>query len=339
MRVWFGRHIRTDDHLLMQVDEQKRSSRIEWLDLVSRKTTLFRATASKHDLAECGSARGVSVTSKDGTKIPLSLIHRPGIPLDGSNADAALCLWRLLRSRNGWPTARPSLPGCGLAACSRWHRSAAAANSERLGTTAAGSATSRTASTISSRRREWLIDNRYARPERLGINGASNGGLLVLVDHVATPRAVRAVVSGVPVADMLRFKQFTFGSNWTFEYGDPANEADFKTLFAYSPLHNVRRGVKYPPLLILTADNDDRVVPAHAYKIAAAIQSEAPESEIYVKVEKRPATASAMRCRSRSTAPPTRWRSCGTGSAGRSRSSRRSSNSRETFAAVRRCLP
>ena len=101
------------------------------------------------------------------------------------------------------------------------------------------------------------------------------------------PELFGAVVSGVPVADMLRFKHFTFGSNWTFEYGDPANEPDFKALFAYSPVHNVRRGVKYPPLLILTADNDDRVVPAHAYKIAAAIQSEAPESEVYVKVEKR----------------------------------------------------
>ncbi len=83
VRVWFGRQLRTDDHLLMQVDEQKRASRIEWLDLITRKTTLFRASASKHDLAGA-EVRRASATSKDGTKIPLSLIHRPGIPLDGS---------------------------------------------------------------------------------------------------------------------------------------------------------------------------------------------------------------------------------------------------------------
>ena len=101
------------------------------------------------------------------------------------------------------------------------------------------------------------------------------------------PELFGAVVSDVPVADMLRFKHFTFGSNWIPEYGDPANEADFKALFAYSPVHNVRRGVKYPPLLVLTADNDERVVPAHAYKVVAAIQNEAPDAEVYMKVERR----------------------------------------------------
>ena len=134
---------------------------------------------------------------------------------------------------------------------------------------------------------EWLIDNRYTRPQRLGINGASNGGLLVLASMLQRPELFGAVVSGVPVADMLRFHHFTFGSNWMPEYGDTANEADFRNLFAYSPVHNVRRGVKYPPLLVLTADNDDRVVPAHAYKFVAAMQREAPDAEVYLKVERR----------------------------------------------------
>ena len=285
VRVWFGRQLRTDDHLLMQVDEQKRASRIEWLDLITRKTTLFRASASKHDLAGA-EVRRASATSKDGTKISLSLIHRPGIPLDGSTPTLLYAYggfsfpqWLAYSEtvaawvRLGGVFALASIRGGGEFG-TNWHDGGRLGNKQNSFDDFIASA-------------QWLIDNRYARPERLGINGASNGGFLVLATMLQRPELFGAVVSGVPVADMLRFKQFTFGSNWTFEYGDPANEPDFKALFAYSPVHNVRRGVKYPPLLILTADNDDRVVPAHAYKIAAAIQSEAPELEVYVKVEKR----------------------------------------------------
>jgi len=86
---------------------------------------------------------------------------------------------------------------------------------------------------------------------------------------------------------MLRFKEFTFGSNWIPEYGDVEKDADFKVLISYSPLHNVRRDVKYPPLLVLTADHDDRVAPAHAYKFVATMHSQAPGSEVRLKVEQR----------------------------------------------------
>jgi prolyl oligopeptidase PreP (S9A serine peptidase family) len=134
---------------------------------------------------------------------------------------------------------------------------------------------------------EWLIANRYTRPDRLGINGASNGGLLVLSCMLQRPELYGAVVAGVPVADMLRYKLFTFGSNWIPEYGDPASEASFKTLIGYSPVHNVRPGVKYPPLLVLTADSDDRVVPAHAYKFVATLSGQSPTSEVRLKVETR----------------------------------------------------
>jgi prolyl oligopeptidase len=284
-RVWFGRQLRVDDHLLMQVDEQKRASRIEWLDLVSRKTTLFRATASKHDLSDA-EVRRVTVTSKDGTRVPLSLIHRPGIALDGSTPT-------LLYAYGGfsfpqWPAysetvaawvrlggvfALASIRGGGEFGTA-WHDGGRLGRKQNSFDDFIAAA-------------QWLIDNHYTRPDRLGINGASNGGLLVLATMLQRPELFGAVVSGVPVADMLRFKHFTFGSNWTSEYGDPANEADFKAMIAYSPVHNVRRGVKYPPLLILTADNDERVVPAHAYKIAAAIQREAPDAEVYMKVEQR----------------------------------------------------
>jgi prolyl oligopeptidase len=285
VRVWFGRSLRNDDHLLMQVDEQKRASRIEWLDLLSRKTSLFRATAAKHDLANA-EVRRASATSKDGTKIPLSLIHRPGIPLDGSTPTLLYAYGGFSISQwlaySEFVAAWVRLGGVFVLATIRgggefganWHDGGRLGNKQNAFDDFIASA-------------QWLIDNRYTRPARLGVYGASNGGLLVLSTMLQRPELFGAVVSGVPVADMLRFKNFTFGISWIYEYGDPANEPDFKTLISYSPVHNVRRGVKYPPLLILTADNDERVVPAHAYKVAAAIQSEAPEAEVYVKVEKR----------------------------------------------------
>jgi prolyl oligopeptidase len=135
---------------------------------------------------------------------------------------------------------------------------------------------------------EWLIANGYTHPNRLGIDGASNGGLLVLATMLQRPDLFGAVVAAVPVTDMIRFPKFTFGVNWIPEYGDAEkSEADFKTLLAYSPLHNVRNGGKYPPLLVLTADHDDRVAPAHSYKFVATMQSSAPQSEVFLTVERR----------------------------------------------------
>ena len=101
------------------------------------------------------------------------------------------------------------------------------------------------------------------------------------------PELYGAVVAAVPVTDMLRFQNFNFGSNWMVEYGNPDREPDFRTLIAYSPLHNVRGGVSYPPLLVLTADHDDRVAPAHAYKFVATMQNRSPTSETYLRVERR----------------------------------------------------
>jgi prolyl oligopeptidase len=284
-RVWFGQQLRGEDHLLMQVDEQKRAHRIEWLDLATGKNTLFRPTAAKHELADMEFLR-VSVPSRDGTPVPLSLIHRPGIARDGGNRTLlyayggfGIPLWPAFNEviaawvRLGGVYALANLRGGGEFG-QPWHDGGRLANKQNVFDDFIAAA-------------QWLIGNGYTRPARLGITGASNGGLLVLATMLQRPELFGAVVSGVPVADMLRFKHFTFGMNWTPEYGDPANAGDFKTLIAYSPLHNIKRGTKYPPLLVLTADHDDRVVPAHAYKFAAAMQSEVPEAEVYLKVERR----------------------------------------------------
>nr|WP_263858321.1 prolyl oligopeptidase family serine peptidase [Waterburya agarophytonicola] len=120
---------------------------------------------------------------------------------------------------------------------------------------------------------EWLIKNKYTRTDKLAIAGGSNGGLLVGACMVQRPELFAAALPAVGVLDMLRFHKFTIGWAWCSEYGDPDNEIDFKTLYAYSPLHNLQEGTAYPATMITTADTDDRVVPAHSFKFAAALQA------------------------------------------------------------------
>jgi prolyl oligopeptidase len=135
---------------------------------------------------------------------------------------------------------------------------------------------------------EWLIANRYTSSPRLAIAGGSNGGLLVGACETQRPDLFAACVAQVGVMDMLRFDQFTVGWEWASEYGSAKNPEEFKTLFAYSPLHNLHRGVKYPATLILTGDHDDRVVPAHSFKYAAALQAaQAGDAPILIRIETR----------------------------------------------------
>jgi prolyl oligopeptidase len=119
---------------------------------------------------------------------------------------------------------------------------------------------------------EWLIANGYTSPGKLAIAGYSNGGLLTASCMVQRPDLYGAVIVGVGVLDMLRFHQFTIGWGWTSDYGSPDNPEEFRVIYAYSPLHNLKPGTAYPPTLITTADHDDRVVPGHSFKFAAALQ-------------------------------------------------------------------
>ena len=284
--VGWGRHFRDDDHLLLEVNDYKRTGRIEWLDLETGKPSLFRPSAAKHDLADVV-VKQVFVTGKDGAKVPMTLIHQPDVKLDGSNRTLlnayggfGISLWPYYSDkiaawvRMGGVYALASIRGGGEYG-QPWHDGGRRTHKQASFDDFIASA-------------EWLIANGYTRPERLGINGASNGGLLVLATMLQRPELFGAVVSAVPVTDMLRFPKFTFGINWIPEYGNAlGNEADFKALFAYSPLHNVRKGVKYPPLLVLTADHDDRVAPAHSYKFVATMQALCPESTVYLGIERR----------------------------------------------------
>lgn len=135
---------------------------------------------------------------------------------------------------------------------------------------------------------EWLIKNNYTNKNKIAIMGGSNGGLLVGACMTQRPDLFGAVICLVPVTDMLRFQHFTVGRFWTTEFGNAdTSEADFKNMYKYSPLHNVKSRTAYPPTLITTADSDDRVAPCHAKKFAATLQqTQGEDNKTFLRIEK-----------------------------------------------------
>ncbi|MDW0110715.1 prolyl oligopeptidase family serine peptidase [Sporosarcina aquimarina] len=135
---------------------------------------------------------------------------------------------------------------------------------------------------------EWLIGNGYTNPSKLAIMGGSNGGLLVAACMNQRPDLFRVIICQVPVTDMLRYQHFTVGRFWTSEFGNAETDAEhFKTIYAYSPIHNIKDGQLYPATLITTGDTDDRVVPLHSKKYAAALQeAQAGDAPILLRIEK-----------------------------------------------------
>ena len=133
---------------------------------------------------------------------------------------------------------------------------------------------------------EWLIANHYTSTPKLAIFGGSNGGLLVGACLNQRSDLFGAAMPAVGVMDMLRFHKFTAGAGWVGEYGSPDDRDDFKTLLAYSPLHNIRNGARYPATLITTSDHDDRVVPGHSFKYAATLQqAQVGAAPILIRIE------------------------------------------------------
>src|SRR6185295_3043524 len=199
--------------------------------------------------------------SKDGTRVPMFISHKHDLPLDGNNPtllygyggfDISLTpsfspttvVWMEM----GGVYAVPNLRGGGEYG-KAWHEAGTKLKKQNVFDDFIAAA-------------EWLIENKYTAREKLAISGGSNGGLLVGACMTQRPDLFRAALPAVGVMDMLRFNKFTRGWAWTSDYGSPETPEEFKALHAYSPLHNIKPGTRYPATLITTADHDDRVVPA-----------------------------------------------------------------------------
>ena len=240
-------------------------------DIATRASTLFRAPDIPDFNAGDYETKQVFVASKDGTRVPMFLVYRKGLTLDGNNPTLLygyggfnvsttpnFSSLRLALLEQGVVYASVNLRGGGEYG-ETWHQAGMKLKKQNVFDDFIAAA-------------EWLVASKYTSRQRLAIQGASNGGLLVGAVANQRPELFAAVVQQAGVMDMLRFHKFTIGWNWVADYGSSDNEAEFKVLAAYSPVHNVRPQA-YPATLITTADHDDRVVPAHSFKYAAAMQA------------------------------------------------------------------
>ncbi|HEV2230103.1 MAG TPA: prolyl oligopeptidase family serine peptidase [Steroidobacteraceae bacterium] len=240
-------------------------------DLESGRSTLWREPHLAYDPGAYEESQ-VFYPAKDGTHIPMLLAYRKGLRLDGDNPlllygyggfgipnlprfDAALIAWL----ERGGVYAVANIRGGGEYG-EAWHTQAIRTHRQVAfdDFIAAG---------------EWLIAHHYTSTPRLAIFGASNGGLLVGACMTERPDLYGAVIAEVGVMDMLRFDRFGQGAGWEGDFGSPDNPQEFKALYAYSPVHNVRSGVHYPATLVITGDHDTRVMPMHSFKFAAALQA------------------------------------------------------------------
>jgi prolyl oligopeptidase len=255
-------------------------------DVPSARSTLWRQPALRFDPRNYVTLQ-VFYTSKDGTKIPMFLsrknapkrdIVRPTllygyggfkISLTPSFSPAVLAWMEM-----GGLYAQPNLRGGGEYG-EAWHQAGTKLKKQNVFDDFIGAA-------------EWLIANEYTSRSKLAISGGSNGGLLVGACLTQRPDLFGAALPAVGVMDMLRFHKFTIGWAWVDDYGSSDDAEQFRAIYAYSPLHNIKPGSSYPPTLITTADHDDRVVPAHSFKFAAALQAaQSSDKPVLIRIETR----------------------------------------------------
>jgi prolyl oligopeptidase len=240
-------------------------------DFASARSEFFKAPRLDFDPSRY-ETKQVFYHSKDGTRIPMFITHRKGLVQNGTNPTylygyggfnisltPAFSVGNLVWLEMGGIYAQPSLRG-GAEYGEDWHQAGMLDKKQNVFDDFIAAA-------------EYLIREKYTSAQKLAIGGGSNGGLLVGAAMTQRPELFGAVVPAVGVMDMLRFHKFTIGWAWVTEYGSADSAAQFPFLRAYSPLHNLRSGVSYPATFITTADHDDRVVPGHSFKFAAALQA------------------------------------------------------------------
>ena len=254
------------------------------LDIENGSSSLFHKTALKFE-PEDYESKQVFYKSKDGTEVSMFIVHKKGLNLDGSNPtylygyggfnislSPSFSTSRIILLENGGVFAMPNLRGGGEYG-EEWHQGGMLENKQNVFDDFIAAA-------------EYLISEKYTSSEKLAIAGGSNGGLLVGACMTQRPDLFKVAFPSVGVLDMLRYHKFTVGHGWVPEYGSSDDEKYFQVLLDYSPLHQLKKDVTYPATMIMTADHDDRVVPAHSFKFAATLQEKHKgDSPVIIRIE------------------------------------------------------
>lgn len=281
--VGFGGR-RTDTDTFYAFSNFTTPSTIYRYDLDSGTSSVFRKPEVEFDPNDY-ETKQVFFQSTDGTEVPMFITYKKGIERNGENPTILSAyggfnisitprfrVSNLVWLERGGIYAVPNLRGGGEYG-RQWHEAGMKENKQNVFDDFIAAA-------------EWLIAHKYTNPRKLAIRGGSNGGLLVGAAMTQRPELFAAAVPTVGVMDMLRFHKFTIGWAWVSEYGSSDDAEQFHTLIKYSPLHRLKRGTKYPATLVMTADHDDRVVPAHSFKFAAQLQHcHAAAAPVLIRIE------------------------------------------------------
>ena len=239
-------------------------------DISNNESSVFKKPTTLVD-PDAYETKQVFYPSKDGTKVPMFIVHKKGLMLNGQNPTYLYAYggFGISLLPNYSPTNTTWLDMGGVYALANlrgggeygedWHQAGTKLKKQNVFDDFIAAA-------------EYLIAEKYTSSSKLAIAGGSNGGLLVGACLVQRPDLFGACIPAVGVMDMLRFHKFTIGWAWESEYGSPEDAEEFKVLRAYSPYHNLKKGTTYPATMVTTSDHDDRVVPAHSFKFAAALQ-------------------------------------------------------------------
>lgn len=282
--VSFAPASKKDDFVFYSFSNFTTPGTIYKLDINSGKSSLYTKPNFKIN-TDNFETKQVWFNSKDGSKIPMFIVHKKGIKLDGTNPTMlygyggfnisltpAFSVSNMYFMEQGGIYAQVTLRGGGEYG-EEWHKAGMLEKKQNVFDDFIGAA-------------EYLIKEKYTSSSKLAISGRSNGGLLVGACMTQRPDLFKVALPGVGVLDMLRYHKFTIGWGWAVEYGSSDKKEQFDYLIKYSPLHNIKDSVSYPATLITTADHDDRVVPAHSFKFAATLQEKHQgENPVLIRID------------------------------------------------------